>query len=100
MDNHTPTPWRVEGDTLNVIAGIDSKQVRVLTVDGSTEEFKIDRANAAFIVRAVNAHSPMVEIIKDSAELLRVIKTSMQGQNPTLDQELDYQIKAIEEIIR
>lgn len=61
---HTPTPWRIEGDTLHIVAGHGDSAVRVLTVDGSTEEFKVDRANAAFIVAAVNCHEELLKIAK------------------------------------
>jgi hypothetical protein len=62
---HTSTPWRIERETSNIIAGIDNKEIRVLTVNGAVDDEKIDLANAAFIVRAVNAHGELVQALRE-----------------------------------
>lgn len=57
---HTPTPWKVEYDTetgINIGSNSELVAKAVKTVSNSKE-------NAAFIVRAVNAHEELVEIAK------------------------------------
>jgi hypothetical protein len=63
---HTPTPWEWRNDqTYN--KGQWSIMPGVLIVegtDGTPDGDEIDRANAAFIVRAVNAHDKLVEALR------------------------------------
>ena len=73
MTNHTPGPWHItRRDDLtpeqpNIIFGPEgtrrdgSSLAPIATVNGDTEE---DRANAELIVRAVNHHEELVELLK------------------------------------
>jgi hypothetical protein len=61
---HTQTPWRIAEDTLHVIAGIAEKEVRVVTVDGSVDDYETDKANTAFIVKCVNSHEELLAMLK------------------------------------
>lgn len=70
---HTPTPWRV-GDAGATVFGpkTDSPSPKTIaTVSVHTVIGEENKANAAFIVRAVNAYEQDQEIKKD---LLRVCK--------------------------
>lgn len=64
-EKHAPTPWRVTGTTRDV--EIINNTRRIASIDAIDEA---DEANAAFIVRAVNAHDKL----KWSADaLIRVV---------------------------
>lgn len=61
---HTPTPWHVgDGKAARIIYGQDGYAIADATVyhgrHGGAEE-----ANAAFIVRAVNAHDDLVAALR------------------------------------
>jgi hypothetical protein len=59
---HTPTPWTVHvlAEKPYVVADVSIRGAQVIaTVGGRTAEEQT--ANAAFIVRAVNAHNKLVE---------------------------------------
>ena len=58
-ETHTPTPWKWNNGNL---VGPDGNVIAEKNDDGS--------ADAAFIVRAVNAHGPMLGVIKECLELL------------------------------
>ena len=68
---HTPTPWRVDpmywADIQTADGGIE---VAGLRYDGMPDainrepEDAVARANAAFIVRAVNHHEALVEMVR------------------------------------
>lgn len=72
--NHTPTPWKiVEGDgmdynVLQIITDVreHKNQVGIANVDiGFEGPLGAEQpANAAFIVRAVNAHDALVEALE------------------------------------
>lgn len=64
---HTPLPWRVEGD-VEIVAGINEKEVCIADIEGALDSGSTDRANAAFIVRAVNAHEEMLVLLKSIQE--------------------------------
>ena len=65
---HTPTPWHklVIGNRMAIVANNQNFICDFENRDGTQEEITTD---AAFIVRAVNAYGPMVEVIKEFAEL-------------------------------
>ena len=60
MTKHTPTPWFVERDCIH------NNEVEILMLDGIVgknsrpEEYK---ANAEFILRAVNCHDDLVKAL-------------------------------------
>lgn len=72
--NHTPTPWEVNGALIvkdcygKVIADTDVAMDHPPKRYVPTEEQK---ANAAFIVRAVNAHDELLELVKQYYEILQ-----------------------------
>lgn len=75
MSKHTPTPWEVVPDTLGTIRafnGVDVAQAQQVRPDERMTKHAERLANAAYIVRAVNAHEGL-------AEALRLIATSAPG---------------------
>jgi hypothetical protein len=78
---HTPTPWRVAGKASGYIMGTDGTgwvQVAVVGAyhDKEIRPFNKDRwdADAALIVRAVNAFDPLVSALERAREELRLIR--------------------------
>jgi hypothetical protein len=84
---HTPTPWEVHGPvkegTLNLVDGKTSKMRDVgygirgvePKMFGGTVigiEKGLTKANAAFIVRAVNAHD---DLVSSASDLLKVLQS-------------------------
>lgn len=63
---HTPGPWSFDGPPRNVIVWGNKPETRVcfMTSNGPTE------ANAALIVRAVNAHDDLVEALQGIRDML------------------------------
>lgn len=54
---HTPTPWNTPAVTINDA----SKKIIAICTDRSNEE---NKANAAFIVRAVNSHDELLSALQ------------------------------------
>ena len=71
---HTATPWEVYG---NAWYGIKSDNIRIAAIFGLEEE----QANAAFIVKACNAHDELLAALKDAAYWLE------PGTSPKVDAE-------------
>lgn len=70
---HSPTPWRVQADPvvrsprLGRMALVITPNGRTsIDVTGSGETYAQDVANAAYIVRAVNAHEALLSAAKDA----------------------------------
>ena len=62
MAEHTPTPWLAAIEDLSqgtVKAAIDGHMIHIATISGSMTNPEI-AADAAFIVKAVNAHDDLV----------------------------------------
>lgn len=60
---HTPTPWKLyKGANSTLAPSIGTDFDEIAPMFGSSRE---DYANAAFIVRAVNAHEELVKISRD-----------------------------------
>lgn len=57
--SHTPTPWIAKFDE---VIGANDRSVAVCGVE--LNENAIDQANAAFIVKAVNAHEALVAALE------------------------------------
>jgi hypothetical protein len=68
MTEHTPTPWAVEdtGCGIEIVSG-NFVVAEILPADGKDPTDQ-DRANAAFIVRACNAHDELVRALEAIAE--------------------------------
>jgi len=63
MIQHTPTPWRVvraKGYRIDDVVG--AKDQLIASFDG--EPFEREQANAAFIVRAANAHDALIAALQ------------------------------------
>lgn len=64
---HTPTPWKY-GSTKGIYLGTDPDQKRRYAIESPSGNSWIlqldDKANAEFIVRAVNAHEDLLEACK------------------------------------
>lgn len=89
MTDHTPTPWTCKGQAIfeessghtmfvaycGTVFGAGVKK-------GKVESFIIHEdnahANAAFIVKAVNNHAPMVRSLEQCAQLFDVLATTME----------------------
>lgn len=65
MSEHTATPWHIQHEfdfePTFILAGEDEE---LLVAACRPDELPNARANAAFIVRAVNAHDALVEAVK------------------------------------
>src|SRR5690349_20377611 len=63
---HTPTPWKVlnEHDGIENLIVDQKERENICRVNG-TQDLPLDQANAAFIVRAVNAHAVLLAIVKE-----------------------------------
>lgn len=72
---HTPTPWRAmemgsEGARLFQVT-TDKRQAMKHIADVMARDTLTDFANAAFIVRAVNAHDELVEALEDARNVIK-----------------------------
>jgi hypothetical protein len=65
---HTPTPWNVTRDENDARALIRDGNFMRVAECGRAFVPGIAEANAAFIVRAVNAHEALVELARRVAE--------------------------------
>lgn len=67
MDKHTPLPWKV-GPNNEIRAGGRYNVCPTVTAGGSAkgmlDEREVIRANAAFIVKAVNNHDALVRALR------------------------------------
>lgn len=65
---HTPTPWEILEDKLCIdIKGLDGLFICAL----ADRHYDQDKANAQFIVKAVNSHDEMVNALGDVLEFLQ-----------------------------
>lgn len=87
---HTPTPWSIVSETLVVgESGLRRDIVNVASTDcGNTdaenqyERRQQNKANAEFIVRAVNSHEKLLTQLQNALDLLR----SYGGDRVTWDE--------------
>ena len=63
---HTPTPW-IRRESKSDVIWIEDGNGRVVMHNSSVKDPE-DQANAAFIVRAVNAHEELVEALREIAK--------------------------------
>ena len=80
MKRPTPTPWQVTHADPSVIADCDGETrgcSRIATTHGTRGE---KRRNAAFIVRAVNAHHDLVHIAQILIFVEDQAKASLAGE--------------------
>jgi hypothetical protein len=69
---HTPTPWRASkarkssnfGAYVAFVQTVDPASVLAKVSGGPTDDREVAEANAAFIVRAVNAHDDLVKALR------------------------------------
>jgi len=63
---HTPTPWRQVPGIPIILAGAGDKTTGTLAASTAAKElpFAEQKANAALIVRAVNAHADLVAALR------------------------------------
>lgn len=66
---HTPTPWQIDVKGEGAITGKDGQLIGRLN---NTERNEERDANAAFIVRCVNAHDELVEALQDTTNAMSV----------------------------
>lgn len=84
MSEHTPTPWDADG----VYVMYHDAELSI-TVAGCAISPRMDsskaKANAAFIVRAVNAHDDLVAALKVAQSHLRTLRGDRRNE-PNSDQ--------------
>jgi hypothetical protein len=87
MVRHTPTPWKLfdEGDTTAILATTKrppkNEVVHWSGFDASHFSGKAAKANAAFIVRAVNSHDALIkalEQLEEANDKLASLRTQKQ----------------------
>lgn len=88
---HTPTPWAVEDplgpEILSIVAGgpqvYDWVHIAQISATGDRDEgdapISQAKANAALIVRAVNAHDDLVEAVRAGILCLEATVKTMRG---------------------
>ena len=73
MTEHTPTPWRLAEQTQRAEDQVCTHKIRTLDGDdyysGLVAEADLE-SDAAFIVRACNAHDALVEALTDARKRL------------------------------
>lgn len=90
--NHTPTPWHIAGDD-NIIH-IKAQETLICELTSRESEMgfdyecplKVTKKNAAFIVRACNAHDELVEALKKARDYIEgeLIENALVGGSQTL----------------
>lgn len=78
---HTPTPWMVRPDSREIWSAMLSESNRMVAQVAAAPFAPYPtsaegNANAAFIVRAVNAHDDLVKALEEAADALGVGRTS------------------------
>ena len=66
MSKHTPTPWRVEHDPEDGAIEVYSDGETARWVADCCCDSDVDLANAAHIVKCVNAHDELVSLVRDA----------------------------------
>jgi hypothetical protein len=66
-NNHTPLPWKI-GPTQDTVDDANGVELLVMNVNDYGSDYDATplpyAANAAFIVRAVNSHAALVEVLR------------------------------------
>lgn len=83
---YTPTPWQMEkigyGYTISTVDDREDMHKSICTTylgnDRHKDSFE-DEANAEFIVRAVNSHEALLNLLKRSLERMRLINGVVSG---------------------
>lgn len=89
--SHTPTPWHTGGTGNLIVFAGDGYAVANATVFHGKQEDGESAANAALIVRAVNAHDKLVAAVRaylsaqgdcdcDTCELARAALAAAEGK--------------------
>jgi type IV secretory pathway VirB10-like protein len=81
---HTPTPWRASkarkssnfGAYVAFVQTVDPASVLAKVSGGPTDDREVAEANAAFIVRAVNAHDDLVKALGELADAIEEDQSS------------------------
>lgn len=85
---HTPTPWDMTGDSKAIVSFYDNHLHEIAKMIGQTEYGWSKKANAAFIVRAVNAHDALVEALGIALGDLLYL-TESPGNRPRFKETID-----------
>ena len=96
MTPHTPTPWEVKDHSY-----IFANKKLVGRIQGFTLSDETNEANAAYIVKAVNAHEGLVKAAKNALETLKSVQADTEDDNmpmpwPEID-ELEQALAALEQ---
>ncbi len=78
---HTPVPWRIDGKDIITDAGLVPEREDIIAhVDplgpNRVPTMDVVRANAAFIVRACNAHDMLVAALEHALHVATAIRNS------------------------
>lgn len=83
MRNHTPLPWRNLGEGCRDYEGAEigttGKVVAVICIDDPVDATEQERDNAALIVKAVNMHYHLVEMLGQA--YTRLVEANEDGWN-------------------
>ena len=93
--SHTPTPWRIYKEPMNPNPRLMAEASTLVAVISQGKAFaKETEANAAYIVKAVNAHEEMVKALKD---VLFVLKGQAERGNFLDSSERDISLEGVVE---
>ena len=86
---HTPTPWRLgrNGVDFMIFQGEDKFVADCESTDENCDGTDEDCANAAFIVRAVNSHQPLVDALDTIFSRISYVNIHGVGSQPDPDPE-------------
>lgn len=86
-EGHTPVPWRAGTEFTFVIAGRDDDPIPIADTDYdiASPDYETAKANAAFIVRAVNSHAALVSALRDAEFLLRKVSINWKEAGSMVD---------------
>ena len=94
MTEHTKTPWNIENQTVIVKEGPETNDdgiplttVLATIVDGRDNALSNseNKANAAFIVRACNAHEDLITILDKLCRNIKAMEVYSEGQFSLMD---------------
>jgi len=70
ISQHTPTPWKVNRDEIDYVEIITNENPFFTVAKVTGGDMREARANAAFIVKAVNCHEELIKALNEVDDLL------------------------------
>lgn len=94
---HTPTPWRLAKSAVIEIRGVSQTPVVSWSgFDDSNRTTAEHKANAAFIVRACNAHDDMVAALRRAEQFIVNAIEANVGPKDVRDHALTHHVALVE----